>query len=204
MCRVKTEDWSLVVAGASLLVSLGGAAIAIWQTRVARRAAAESEKAASASAAQALATIEQANLLRRQLAAEQSERTLRDAPVFTLEFADGGEWGAWRKLRNGGREFVRISQSNNPPVHKWVKRRVLILELRMGPPVRASVALVGGSRGDVEVLANGPFELVAGARERVVVVTAHALEGAELTAMVTSQERSEEGRSWVFRRAVQL
>ncbi|MFG2042347.1 hypothetical protein [Dactylosporangium sp. NPDC048998] len=198
------EDWSLAVAGASLLASIGGTAVAIWQARIARHAAALSEKAADASAAQALAAVEQANLLRRQLAAEQSDRALRDAPEYTLEFADSGEWGAWRKVRDGGREFAEISQRNNPPVHEWVKRRVLVLGHRGGPAVRASVTLDGVSPAAVEILAAGPFELVAGASESIPVVTAHALEGAELTFVVTSQERHGEGRSWVFRRAVQL
>jgi hypothetical protein len=204
MWRVKSEDWSLVVAGASLVVSVGGTAIAIWQARVARRAAASSERAADASAAQAIAAVEQGNLLRRQLAAEQSDRALRDAPEYTLEFVDSGEWGAWRTVRSGGREFTRISQSNNPPVHEWVKRRVLVLGHGTGPPVRATVAVDGVAPAAAEILAAGPFELVAGASQRITVVTAHALEGADLTVVVTSHERHGEGRRWVFRRAVQL
>lgn len=204
MCRVQTEDWTVAAAGASLLVSIGGTGVAIWQGRIARRAAALSEKAADAAAAQALAAVEQANLLRRQLAAEQRDRALRDAPEFTLSFADEGEWGAWRTTKNGGREFAGISQRNNPPVRDWVKRRVLVLGHRRGPAARVTVTLDGVAASSAEVLVAGPVELVEGAIERIPMFTAHALEGAELTVVVIGEELRGEGRTWVTRRALPL
>jgi len=201
---VKSVDWTLIISAAALLISAGGTAVAIWQARVARRAAEISGKAADASAAQAIAAIQQANLLTRQLSAETNDRALRDAPEFTIEFAGDGEWGSWRKDRGDRRQFTVISQRNNPSVRDWVKRRQLVLGHRRGPAVRTSIAVDGQRSPDAELLDPGPFQMVEGASQQIPLVTAHALEGGELTVVITSEEVSGQGRRWVSTRVLAL
>lgn len=201
---VTSVDWPLVISTAALLISAGGTAVAIWQARVARRAAEISGRAADASATQAIAAIRQANLLSRQLSAETDDRAARDAPEFTIDFAGEGEWGTWRNSPGDRREFTAISQRNNPSVRDWVKRRQLVLGHRSGPAVRTSIAVHGRRPPDAELLDPGPFELVEGASQRIALVTAHALEGGEVTVVITSEEVSGRGRRWVSRRVLAL
>jgi hypothetical protein len=201
---VKSVDWNLVISAAALVISVGGTTVAIWQARIARRAAELSGKAADASAAQAIATIQQANLLKRQLSAETDDRTLRDAPEFTIEFAGEGEWGTWRNGNGDRRQFTAISQRNNPSVREWMKQRQLILGHRRGPAVSTSIAVDGRRSPDAELLDTGPFEMVEGASQRIPLITAHALEGGELTVVITSEEMSGQGRRWVSRRVLAL
>ncbi|AEV87050.1 hypothetical protein ACWT_6033 [Actinoplanes sp. SE50] len=201
---MKSADWALIISAAALLISLGGTAAAIWQARIARHAAEISGRAADASSAQAIAAIQQTNVLRRQLSAEDDDRALRDAPEFVIEFVGEGEWGTWRTDRRGGRRFAAISRHNNPSVHDWVKRRQLVLGHRRGPAVRTSIAVDGRQPPDAELLDPGPFDMVEGASRRIPIVTVHALEGAELTVVITSEELSGQGRRWVSRRVLAL
>lgn len=173
---MKSVDWPLAISAAALLISVCGTVVAIWQTRIARRAAELSSKAADASAAQAVAAIRQANLLERQFSAEADDRARRDAPEFTIEFADEGEWGTWRSGA-GRRQFTVISQRNNPSVREWVKRRQLVVGHRRGPAVRTSITLDGQRPPDAELLDPGPFDMAVGASQRIPLVTTHALEG---------------------------
>ncbi len=201
---MKSADLSLIISAVALLISVGGVAVAIWQARIARHMAEISGRAADASSAQAIAATQQANLLRRQLSAEADDRSLRDAPEFSVEFAGEGEWGTWRTDRRDGRRFAAISRQNNPSVHDWVKQRQLILGHRRGPEVRTSIAVDGRQPPDAELLDPGPFDMVEGASRRISVFTAHVLEGAELTVVVTSEELSGQGRRWVSRRVLAL
>jgi hypothetical protein len=85
--------WSAIGAVASLLLSACSMIVAVWQTRLARRAARIAQDAATATSVQARASVEQANLLRRQLEAEQEDRIRQMEPTFLLRTVEDAEWG---------------------------------------------------------------------------------------------------------------
>ena len=123
--------WTTVGTVASLLLATASMIVAIWQTRIARRAAHTAQEAATAASIQARATVEQANLLRRQLEAETLDRVHRAAPKFSLRATGDEEWGT---LREGSDAlFAAISLENPPPIREWVKRQTLELQMVEGP-----------------------------------------------------------------------
>jgi hypothetical protein len=197
-------DWATTASGAGVVVSLVGTGIAIWQARLARRAAEVAGKASDASAAQALAAIEQANLFRRQLANDAAARHQRDAPEFHLRMQGVGEWGAWHTSRDGNRQFVSIAKNNKPSLTDWFKRRTLVLTYARGPAAEVTITLDPAASADSTVFESERLSLVEGATARCVLITSHRLEGTEVRLEISSRELGGDGRVWTEDRSVSL
>ena len=188
--------WDAIGTVASLLISACSMIVVLWQTRIARRAARTAQEAATATSIQARATVEQANLLREQLAADLEDQVRRAEPKFVLRPVGDEEWGTLGTSTNGG-PFLAISPDAPAPVSQWYKRQTLELQMPEGPgEVMVDVSTVRSPRARIK-----PLGGVAVARlgfVRFEVLTPYDMDGKQITLEVSSKETSspERGRSW--------
>lgn len=178
--------WQAIGTVLSVLLAAASMFVALWQARIARRAAQVAQEAATAAGIQARATVEQANLLRRQLEAETIDRTRRDTPKFSVRAIGDDEWGTLEG-RDAPR-FVALSATAPAPVSEWFKRQTLELQMTEGPDeVAVELATVRPSSARAKLL--GDPTLARLGFLQVEMVTPYELSGKQVVLGIDSKER---------------
>jgi hypothetical protein len=193
MGGVSMAGWSLLIAVAGVVIAGAGAAIAVWQARLAKSAGEAAEKMARAAA-------EQAELLRRQVEAGE-------APSFAFDISplDRAETGSCRIAADGSREFVSETRPAHPDVSAWVRSVPVRMAMTAGPgEVSVTVTLPDAPAGEIWLLDAGPHLMVPESAVTIRVIRPYNWADSEVGLIIASRETGGRGREWTRRQAVSV
>ncbi|MGC4940858.1 hypothetical protein [Kribbella sp. DT2] len=195
-------NWDNVIPFAGTGLAVLSAVVAIWQARIARTAAKSAGTSATAASVQAQATVEQANLLRRQVDSEAEERHKRSAPVYRVRMLADEEWGVLTAKGRSTGTLTPFHHGHTPPVTDWIKKQTIEVtlvaapgEMNLGVDLRDSPSAL--------IFDSGPAAISLNGVARFSLLTPNALVGRQLTLRITSSAASQgDSRRWTSEHSI--